>query len=387
MNTSNGFELHGLQKLFVTSLGTVQEPKFLFHPEVIREYVIGEVARIKHRFLEKAITIEGEDVLRRYVQAHQYALVRIMDKLFERSSEPAFVACYAELNGLLVFMKEYFSRYIDDSAKAPLGDIEAVRKEALASHSYLKKKLEENCVAPQLVHLTLDPLTRFCWTAVKTGRISFSRLRHTRYILEQTKMIANKGYKRVEVDRKLIELMIYLNYNSRKTFSESTALVEASLAAINRVEIKIIYLSRLLMNVNQSPVKPGTGYHLHIPTLKCQLAEFLDAQLVYFRGIIDLQLAAEQTKPEKEYKIKLNLTVAQLGCVMRVCADAGYISVENTSELMRFLACHCETKKAERISEKSLRTKFYDIQEETQRAVKQILSKMVATMEGWVAAR
>lgn len=384
MNDNSGFELHGLQKLFATSASTVvYTGRFLFDPLVIREYVIAEVARIKHRLIEKALTIEGEDVVRRYVRLHQYAIVAIMDKLFQRSDQEGALECCYVLDDLLSYVNQHFPQYFDELARAPMKHIHEVRIDIALCFGFLKQKLLGSAGAVEpLAYIILDPLHRF-YTKGEEQRVSFSRLRYLRYVLEHSKKVVQDRCDPDYYGRRFIEMMLYLNYNSRKTFIQFVQFLQDFLPAHLDFHTRIHNISEYLKIASQSTVKPNTGYHLHSPTLKSQMIDYLAAEL---KALCDKK-AEEEAYPVRNeeaptFKVKLNLSVAQLACWLRLCIEAGLIAMGNTSELLRFVALHCETKRAGQISAESLRIKFYDIEEGTRRAVQEKLTSLMKSAEG-----
>jgi hypothetical protein len=277
MENNNSFELHGLQKLFATPLSTLEKPGFLFNPDVIREFVLGEVDRIKHRFLEKGVTIDGKDAIRRYVRVHQYSLVAIMDRLYQRGEEHLALTCYDALEGLLLFLQERFPAYFDERGKAPLKEIYGTCIDIAASIPLLKRDLLRISDFDVFVYMILCPLERFA-SAPASQKISFHRVRHIRYILEHARKVGNDGIKG-DFDEPLIRLIVYLNYNSRMTFAQLRNFLDALLPSDLETTDKICTLEGFLKIVIQAPVKPGTGYHPHVATLKRQLTEYLTTEL------------------------------------------------------------------------------------------------------------
>ena len=378
MNSNPGFELHGLQKLFATSVTTVNySGRFLFDPDVIHEYVIAEVARIKHSLIEKALTIEGEDAARRYVRIHQYCIVAIMDKLFRRSDQPGAMECCDVLDELLSFLNQHFPQYFDDLAKAPLKHIHEVRIDIALSYSLLLKKLVSISTFEEFGYMILDPLDRF-YSKGEEQRVSFHRLRFLRYILEHSKKLVQDEPKRDDLDQNFLDLLLYLNYNSRKTFMQFIQFLHDLLPTDLDVDVRHDAFSNFLKAAMQATVKPNTGYHPHAPTLKSQVIDYLTAEV---SALHPESHVAEPVEPNRELaipvKAKFDLSVAQLGCLLRLLTDTGVVSTDNISALIRSVALNCESKRAGQISAESLRKRFYNIEAGTQRAIQERLTELL----------
>lgn len=381
MNGTPKFELHGLQNLFATAATATNDPsRLLFDPYVLREYIVGKVARIKHRLLENAITIENEDAARRYVQIHQYSVVAIMDKLFRRSEQPATLECCDELDGLLSFLKQHFPHYFDDLAKAPLKHIHEVRMEIAFSCASLQKSLIAISSLGALPYIILAPLDRF-YSRREGQPVSFSRLRHLRHILEHAEKVAHDRHESGDLDAHLINVLFYLNYNSRKTFLQFTQFIRDLLPEEMDRESKFASLSLLLKIATQATVKQNTGYHPNAPTFKSQMIDHLTAEL----NSLQEDHSSRPIETERELttwpSVKLNLSVAQLGCLLKLLTDTGLVSTDNISMLMRCLTRHCVTKRSSRISFASLRNRFYEIETGTQQSVQKMLTQLLKSAE------
>src|SRR5690349_10131009 len=275
MGSKPGFELHGLQKLFATDVMSVKcEVNIFYHPRVIREYVLGEVARIKHCLMEKALMIDDADGVRRYVHLHQHALVEIMDKLCEWDEESGAAECCDELDDLLTFIRLHFPEDFDECGKAPAKHVLRMQVEISENFNALQDKLLASSTFEPLIHMVLDPLYRMCEKPVEQ-RISFHRLRFLGYILEHSKKVVDDGREQDDLDRNFIGLLLYLNYNSRKTFMQFVQFLRDFIPADLDVESKRASLSDFLKIAMQATVKPNTGYHPKAATLKSQLIDFL----------------------------------------------------------------------------------------------------------------
>lgn len=381
MNGNVGFELHRLQKLFATSITAVKAPGCFFDPGLIHGLVVGEVARIKHCLVEKVLIIEGEDAVRRYVRIHQYSIVAIMDKLFHRRDQPGVLECIDILDGLLSFLAQHFAPYFDDLGKAPLKHIHDMRIEIAASFELLQKRLLSACCFEQFAYMILDPLVRL-YSKHDGQRVSFHRLRFLGYILQHSRNLAEEKPESDDVDQHFVDLMLYLNFNSRKTYRQLIQFLRDFLPADLDYKSKRSTLCHFLKTATLASVKANTGYHPHGPTLKSQLMDYLHAELRQLSDEHEAEQRQEQNPPEPiANRAKFDLSVAQLGCVLRLLTDTGVLTTENISALIRCVAVNCETKKSRSISPESLRLKFYDIEEGTRRAVQEKLANLIKSAE------
>ena len=102
-----------------------------------------------------------------------------------------------------------------------------------------------------------------------------------------------------------------------------------------------------------------------------QLKDFLENQLAILSG--------NQTTQKKDTVFKLNtsLSVAHLGCLLRLFYEEKIISSTNQTEFLNFFASHFATTRQENISGTSLRTKYYNIETSTSENVKDLLFQLL----------
>ena len=75
-------------------------------------------------------------------------------------------------------------------------------------------------------------------------------------------------------------------------------------------------------------------------------------------------------------KIQLGISVSQLAIFIRAAIDAGIITNENKTAVLKCIVCFMSTTKAETISVESLRKKFYEAERRSKDSVKDLLMEM-----------
>jgi hypothetical protein len=75
-------------------------------------------------------------------------------------------------------------------------------------------------------------------------------------------------------------------------------------------------------------------------------------------------------------KMQLGISDAQLGVFLRAAMDAGIITNENKTAVLRCVVLFVNTHKSDSISVESLRKKFYEAERSTKDSVKDLLMEM-----------
>jgi hypothetical protein len=103
---------------------------------------------------------------------------------------------------------------------------------------------------------------------------------------------------------------------------------------------------------------------------------FLSDISVELSRLAEIVERALQTVAYRQFKVKLDLSVAQLACLLRMLIESEFITNRNISALIRSVAMACETRRSEHLSPRSLRVKFYEIEDATLGTVRDMLSHL-----------
>jgi hypothetical protein len=117
----------------------------------------------------------------------------------------------------------------------------------------------------------------------------------------------------------------------------------------------------------------STNYDLTVAKLLAheEVKAFLENEIASLEG----KQKTDQTDPS--FKINSSLSVAQLGCLLRLFHEEKVLSNPNQTELLQFFSAHFVTPRQENISGTSLRTKYYNIDRSTAASVKDLLFQLL----------
>ncbi len=333
-----------------------------------------ELVKIKQAFPISLLEMIDEVQIRNYVRLHQYAVVRLMDRINTNGRPRRANTGYSKLEELLQFLASDFKSFYDFDAKAPEVQIDAARRDSKKHIRILKDLLTQKGVQAELINAVLHALLRiekpYAGFQVTFQRILFAqRIQRTIYGLIENHQS--------DIREQLDAMLFYLNCNSIKVFLYQTQHFEKQVASETRAE-RIDKLALALKKVNQIQVKPGIGYNIHGTSLKELVSGFLNEEISYLERITaSLGSGLGEDKMMQGFKLKVNLSVSQVAYVFRIFIENQLIQTQNQTELLRFLARVVVTKKAEHVSFDSLRAKYYNIESGTKESVKEALSTLV----------
>lgn len=86
----------------------------------------------------------------------------------------------------------------------------------------------------------------------------------------------------------------------------------------------------------------------------------------------------EKTQNLSEFKVKTVLSVPQLAYSIRLLRDAGIITNENKSELIRFFSRNFSSAQNEHISSESFRSKYFGFEHSAVKHIQGVLTKLMS---------
>ncbi|MDZ7646005.1 MAG: hypothetical protein U5K54_01845 [Cytophagales bacterium] len=379
------YELQELEKLISSGDQTIHDEK---QHIALRDAVKKEIERIKQTFVHEVFTFEDERHLERYIQYHQQALIRLMDKaaLFISSENPVdqrrkkfYEVFYPGLEELLLFIERHFTKYFDQDAKAPEGYIDMARKDARTNIRKLQKAFSAKEADQRVIDLLLHILKKIVESKPDQG-ITYRKVLYAKEVQKELFRLMERETKIQDWDDELRQIMYYLNYNSVKVLTYHAHYISSLLDQSETRAEKIEKLSFVLKKINQSQVKPGIRYNQNGTTLKDQLNIYITEEIDYQERLQQLSNSSPDRSPDSflpGFKLKFEASVSQLAYLLKIFIETKVILNNNLSQVLHFLVKYVITKRSETISYGSFRSKFYTVETGTKESVRSMLISMI----------
>ena len=91
------------------------------------------------------------------------------------------------------------------------------------------------------------------------------------------------------------------------------------------------------------------------------------------RDLTTTSRITENDFAKKDFKLEFDMSVSQFAYFIKTLTETGVIQNKNISELIRFLSKFVKTKRSESISHESFRIKYYNPEENTKGAIRNLL--------------
>jgi hypothetical protein len=371
------YELETLERLIL--LSQPDKPKGT-HQKALKT----EVERIKQTFVHEVFTFEDERHLERYIQYHQQAIIRLMDRLLKpaaasSASSPEIQELhYACLDELLTFIERHFSKYFDQDAKAPQGYISLVQKDTRTNMRKFLKTLSDAQADTRLIDLIFRVLKKLLHSHTDK-HLTYRKVLYTKEIQKELFRLIDRVQSITDINEELRQIIYYLNYNATPVLTYHAHYITALLEESQTRAEKLEKLSFMLKTVNQAQVKPGIRYHPHAPSLREQLSHYITEEIDYQEKLNQLSGNTQSPPPDsiQGFQLKFDASVSQLAYLVRIFLETKLIVNNNLSQVFHFLVRFIITRRTETISYASFRTKFYTVEDSTKISVRHLLQNMI----------
>ncbi|RAW01565.1 hypothetical protein [Pseudochryseolinea flava] len=334
-----------------------------------------ELIRIKKSIIRGSLLGHKSASLKAYVQAHQRGIIALMDQALAMSTEPN-LHLISKLEELLRYLEDNFPTQFDTDLLIPKLQLNNIRQKLNIEE--VENKLRTRGASEALIKVVTSPLVSVF------KQVSFNRANYVRLLLVEIDRRCNERNQSNEsrlINDQLRDLSYAININSESTVDHFIAAIHLVVSTISTTEGKIEYLSLELKQINQIQVRSGIAYDPNRPDLTTCITTFLMEELTYLERISLNKKRAEISEAFSDFKIKFDISVAQIALLTKLLVETNVISNPNLSQLLQFLGHYSESKKAEKISYASLRTKYYNIEAGTLQSVKQVLQNAMKHLE------
>ena len=329
---------------------------------------------------------KNKEAIRNHIQCYQYRLIDVINVLHypehdcvhyeicrEKILSPEFEFYLTYLELLLKSFPDYFNT----SLPAPL-----VLSQKNRERFY--KAFDTKCILDPKHQRILD----LCIVIKKVyddkaPDFSFYQIGYWEEFLSRFVIVKINNCRKSEKKLlwSLFKFLIEQNVNCEDIYC---FIIEEICGDINIIEEssgKIKYLNKIKKKLAQNLVINQQGYNLGIPSLKDMLLNWIKKEINFYKynyAINKSQTVAEGTKlqPECVNKIKTNLSVGQIGCILRSLVDNKVIDKDCSADFIKLFANNFTSVCSSNISKNSLTNKYYKPDQKSERSTKELFLKL-----------
>jgi len=275
---------------------------------------------------------------------------------------------------LLNFLSSQYKNYFDFYADATV----TFKQRAARQYEERLEKILINAkdAKCELLDIALKPIYEFLTNFIHED-ISFKAVMYLDALLKELEKVMNctKTF-----DECLKFSLICVNFNSYRFFAYLTEQIKRETKNINSHTGRVEMLSKFLKMYNQIHEYPDLVLYPKQKPIKEQISLWIIEEIEHLERSLKLKHLSEPTNRNPgtlDIKLQTNMSVAQFAYLIRIMIEIGIIKNTNQRDVLRLFSGIVKTKHADTISPESLRTRFYNIEENTKSAIKDLVIKML----------
>lgn len=317
------------------------------------------IATVKARW-DAAIFSEASDhALKRYLNYH---LAGICARLAQGTEQPEGLL---ELTDHLL---EHHRTWIDPQMVVPAAYGALVSARIRAEVSALLATLTAHALPESLITLLRRILMP--WEdAVETVRRTFGSLLYVQELLRRLHGLASGP---AVPEAAIHELLTDMSLNQLEYFFYRRAGLLSGGGTLPPTERRAYYTQEL-RTLRRRPAPEGLRYHPDWPPLTAMLADMLLEEL--------RELGADALPRPLPDKVRLDLSVAQAGCLLHLLADEGIFGDQPLQQIFKAFTLGISTKRQAEVSAHSLSKSYYSTDQVTAAVVRDLLVRMIGQID------
>ncbi len=331
---------------------------------------------IRKALISNVCDLKKDQLIEIYIQDIQKRLINLSNSLYsptvcnskirgKRYKFEGTQELFMTVDNLLNYLVTSFPNYIDQEIFIP----ENLKIESISNFNCQIFQIERLFEGQkgELIEIALNPVKKLINS---DQAITYHLAQYFKFFLQE--LLNSKG--------SLKEILIRLNFNCFSFLHYLTSEIVNDLEELDSYSEKMEKLYWNLKWIKQIQITEKT-YNKSVKSLKDLLIDWINEEISYLEKAIALEklpkIDTVTTSEEKEFKLITDLSVSQLGFLLRVFMDSGLFKNKNHRAVARFFARHTKTKGSVAISPGNLLNKFYDVSGNVEEVVKGIVFDML----------
>ncbi|MCF0055093.1 hypothetical protein [Dyadobacter sp. CY356] len=279
---------------------------------------------------------------------------------------------------LLNFIESSFEEYLDLDDRVPLAYLDQFGKERQLCISRVREELTRRNVDPDLVMILLGSLGADTSNA-KIQPTSFRNIFYQREVLRGLEQILSKD-QTTDMDHALLELLVYLNFNSRPFINYYTQHLSRRVDSVKPLGEKITQLLLSYKQFNQMHRKQGVKLSPLDSDVQKVISNWFNQEIGYLKEqsrwatTPTESLVPASTEP---FKVMVLLSVDQIGLFLRALDALRILKARSMNAVFESIVPFLSTPRKQEISWDSMRSKSYSFEEKDKQTVIKLLESII----------
>jgi len=392
------YELAKLEAVVAKDISDFVRMNYKLDQKLLRRFIDRihrETESVKNNFSRAILFYKSKRALAEYIRFHQRAIIELSGQLVnyvpprdintvsESSQDKVKLSqeLYFSLQELLIFVEKHFAQYFDMDVWIPENYRLIVFDDIQQSITAIEAGLTAKGFEKELMAVTLAPFAEF----LRQGSSNEVTYRRIMFLKELRKdllyLIEDKEPQTaVDINVRLQWTLFGLNYNSREYVAYCTRQIKIFIDETDEIGEKLERLALVQKLIHQQSLKPTFSYDPGRKMLPLLLEDWMDQEIQYWETRKANQMpdeGEENTSKPGKFKLRVDLSVAQLAFLIRVFVEVNIIQSPNVKLLVKYVSRIFQTKRSSNLGTGSIYGKYYNAEDSTRKTVKEMLLRMV----------
>ena len=335
------------------------------------------------------LSLSGARKIGHLIKAHHGSLLMLLDHAagsltrinpLNTLAEDALRQILGCVYELISFIQSSFGEYLDLEERAPQAYLTEFTRQHQSRISKIKTQLTSKKADSDLVAILLGSFSAVSG-GIQTMPPSFRSLFYQSELLFGLEQMLCSGPQN-QINDALVELLVYLNFNSRNFMSYYTQHLSRRIGQVQPAEEKIHQLLLHFKQFNQMHRKPGVRLSQADSDIKKFISNWFTQEIGYLKeqsqsGISPAPLPAKPEADSGSMKILVLLSVDQIGLFLRALDSLRIIKARSMNAVFSQIVPFLSTPRKTEISWDSMRSKSYSFEEKDKQTVIKLLESVI----------
>jgi len=363
--------------------------------ETIIAKAASEIHKNKTFLKQQTFTVSSKRKIQHLIKQHHSTLVILLDQACEnalklRTSNPVMISTIQTVIGcvdeLLTFIENHFWEYISLDERVPASYLTQIKKEVGHRIDSIRPGLIRRVGNKTLTDILLSVLNDFN-SEHQNRQVSLREVFYKKEVIKGLEKI-NDIKEEDKVHGAVIELLVYLNFNSRSFMNYYTQKLAQKINAYGSIRDKMTQLLLCYKEFNQMHRKPGVKLNPNYADVKKVIGNWFAQEIMYLEKkhqwdvnpLQDYSPPAPASALSERFKILCFLSVDQIGLLFRAMDSLRILKARSLNQVYQSITPYLSTIRKQDISWESMRNKSYAVEQRD----KEVLIKTLESIIEWI---
>ncbi len=391
-----GYVLEWLDTLISVTLNPEKTDVTLLQFEDIalhRNSIDDEKNKVMTLIKNLVFKIDDESKIKTTVKLYYSSLIVLLDQAMKNQIQNSGYSQLKEIseevidctNEILFLIEDRFGNYLDNRKRLPIAYLNPVRKELLTRINMIEQQLNNYPAFKPASDITIQVLKNFLNCPPDEHSFTFQEIEYVKELcLEMEQIEYSESSK---IFSTLDELIIYMNFNSRRYFDNLTQRLTNEINSCEKRDDKIERLLFFFKSFKQLSKKTNVVFNPKLPDLKKSLSNWFHHELLYLEkkryfSVRATNLSTQNVLSEKpKQKVTCALSTDQTGLIIRAADELRILIAKSMSEVFKTIVPNLSTPYKKDLSYDGMRSKSYVAEERDKQIAIQTLQRIIKKIE------